>query len=141
MPKEVITSAKLATPNGHFAQATIAKAEGRLLFISGMTARNAEGAVTGVGDISAQTGQVCRNLQAAVEEAGGTLDDIARVDVYVRNMEDFDAIHAVRRQYFTGDAPASTMVEVSKFVNKDYLIEINAIAVLSDAPALTGEQA
>jgi 2-iminobutanoate/2-iminopropanoate deaminase len=72
-----------------------------------------------------------------VDAAGGTLDDIARVDVYVRNMEDFDAIHEVRRQYFTGVAPASTMVEVSKFVNKDYLIEINAIAVIANGG--TGE--
>jgi enamine deaminase RidA (YjgF/YER057c/UK114 family) len=133
MPKTEIVSPALAVPNGHFAQATQARAEGRLVFISGMTARNATGDVTGVGDVGAQTHQVCQNLQAAVEAAGGTLDDIARVDVYVRNMEDFDAIHAVRRQYFTGVAPASTMVEVSKFVNKDYLIEINAIAVLADS--------
>ena len=131
MPKNEIISPELAVPNGHFAQATIAEAIGRLVFISGMTARNAEGGITGVGDISAQTHQVCQNLKAAIEAAGGTLDDIARVDVYVRNMEDFDAIHAVRRQYFTGVAPASTMVEVSKFVSKDYLIEINAIGVLS----------
>ncbi|MGC9670280.1 RidA family protein [Planosporangium sp. 12N6] len=131
MPKSQVVSPRLAPPNGHFAQATVAEARGRLLFISGMTARNESGGVTGVGDISAQTHQVCQNLKAAVEAAGGTLDDIARVDVYVRNMEDFDAIHAVRRQYFTGGAPASTMVEVSKFVNKDYLIEINAIAVLA----------
>lgn len=131
MPKQELVSDKLAVPNGHFAQATVAEAAGRLVFISGMTARNAEGGVTGVGDVSAQTHQVCQNLQAAVETAGGTLEDIVRVDVYVRNMEDFDAIHAVRRQYFTGVAPASTMVEVSKFVNKDYLIEINAIAVVA----------
>jgi enamine deaminase RidA (YjgF/YER057c/UK114 family) len=133
MPKQQIVSRALAEPNGHFSQATVAEARGRLLFISGMTARNREGGVTGVGDISAQTHQVCQNLQAAVEQAGGTLEDIARVDVYVRNMEDFEAIHAVRRQYFTGVAPASTLVEVSKFVNKDYLIEINAIAVLPEA--------
>ena len=131
MPKQEIVSPQLAPPNGHFAQATIAEARGRLLFVSGMTARNKDGGVSGVGDITAQTHQVCQNLQAAVEAAGGTLDDIARVDVYVRNIEDFDAIHAVRRQYFTGVAPASTMVEVSKFVNKDYLIEINAIAVIA----------
>ena len=131
MPKNEIISPELAVPNGHFAQATIADAVGRLVFISGMTARNAEGGITGVGDITAQTHQVCQNLKAAIEAAGGSLDDIARVDVYVRNMEDFDAIHAVRRQYFTGVAPASTMVEVSKFVSKDYLIEINAIGVLS----------
>jgi len=130
MSKQAVVSAALAEPNGHFAQATTVAARGRLVFISGMTARNRAGGVTGVGDVTAQTHQVCQNLQAAVEAAGGTLEDIARVDVYVRNMEDFDAIHAVRRQYFTGVAPASTMVEVSKFVNKDYLIEINAIAVL-----------
>jgi enamine deaminase RidA (YjgF/YER057c/UK114 family) len=131
MPKTEIISPQLAVPNGHFAQATAAEATGRLVFISGMTARNAEGGITGVGDITAQTHQVCQNLKAAIEAAGGTLDDIARVDVYVRNMEDFAAIHAVRRQYFTGVAPASTMVEVSKFVSKDYLIEINAIGVLT----------
>lgn len=133
MPKVEIRSDLLAEPNGHFAQATAARLSGTMVFISGMTARNREGGVTGVGDVAAQTHQVCQNLQAAVEEAGGTLDDIARVDVYVRNMEDFPAIHEVRQQYFTGVAPASTMVEVAKFVNKDYLIEMNAIAVLEDA--------
>ncbi|MFC0542699.1 RidA family protein [Kutzneria chonburiensis] len=130
MPKNEIVSPDLAVPNGHFAQATVA-APGRLVFISGMTARNADGGITGVGDITAQTHQVCQNLAAAMEAAGGTLDDIARVDVYVRDMADFEAVHAVRRQYFTGVAPASTMVEVSGFVKKDYLIEINAIGVLS----------
>ena len=130
MPKNEIVSMHLAVPNGHFAQATIA-APGRLVFISGMTARNTAGGVTGVGDITAQTHQVCQNLRAAIEAAGGTLDDIARVDVYVRDIADFEAIHAVRRQYFTGTAPASTMVEVSGFVDKDYLIEINAVGVLS----------
>jgi 2-iminobutanoate/2-iminopropanoate deaminase len=130
-----IRSPQLAVPNGHFSQAAWAPARGRLVFISGMTARNKEGGVTGVGDVTAQTHQVCQNLKAAVEAAGGTLDDIARVDVFVRNMEDFQAIHAVREQYFTGVAPASTMVEVSKFVNKDYLIEINAIAVIPEEPA------
>jgi len=132
MPKQEIVSPDLAPPNGHFAQATEVRAAGRIVFVSGMTARNADGEVAGIGDITEQTHQVCRNVQAAIEAAGGTLDDIARVDVYVRNMEDFDAIHAVRRQYFTGIAPASTMVEVSKFTNKDYLIEMNAIAVLAD---------
>lgn len=126
-----LTSPDLAPPNGHFAQATtVPLSEDRsLVFISGMTARNKDGGVTGVGDISAQTTQVCENLAAAMTSAGGTLDDIARVDVYVRNMEDFAAIHEVRRRFFR-QAPASTMVEVSKFVNKDYLIEINAIAVV-----------
>ncbi len=131
MPKQEIVSTRLAEPNGHFAQATQAEASGRFVFISGMTARNAEGGITGIGDITAQTHQVCQNLQAAVEAAGGTLEDVVRVDVYVLDVDQFDAIHAVRRQYFTGVAPASTMVEVSRFVRPEYLIEINAIAVVS----------
>ena len=131
MPKKKITSAKLRQPNGHFSQATSIEAQGRLVFLSGMTSRRADGSIAGVGNIEEQTRQVCENLKAAVEEAGGTLDDICRVDVYVRNMEHFDAIHKVRREYFTGVAPASTMVEICKMTSPDYLIEINAIAVLA----------
>lgn len=128
--KKQITSAKLRQPNGHFSHATAIAAKGTLVFISGMTARRADGSIAGLGNVEEQTRQVCENVKAAVEEAGGTLDDIVRVDVYVRNMEHFDTIHKVRREYFTGIAPASTMVEVNKFTSPDYLIEINAIAVL-----------
>ena len=131
MPKTQIISPKLRQPNGHFSQATTIAARGRLVFISGMTARRADGTIAGIGDIDAQTRQVCENIKAAVEQAGGTMDDICRVDVYVRNMEHFDAIHKVRAQYFKEPLPASTMVEVTKMVSPDYLIEINAIAVVS----------
>jgi enamine deaminase RidA (YjgF/YER057c/UK114 family) len=108
------------------------EARGRLVFISGMTARRADGTIAGIGDIEAQTRQVCENLEAAVEEAGGSMDDICRVDVYVRNMEHFEQIHKVRREYFNPPAPASTMVEVCKMTSPDYLIEISAIAVIAD---------
>lgn len=128
--KQQITTDRLAVPNGHFSQATMVEAAGKLVFISGMTARTADGGIAGVGDVEAQTRQVCENLKAAVETAGGTLDDIVRVDVYVRNMEHFPIIHKVRREYFNEPVPASTMVEVSKMVSSDYLIEISAIAVL-----------
>ncbi len=130
MPKQEVRSEELAEPNGHFAQAVVAEARGRMLFVSGMTARNNEGGITGLGDIKAQTRQVCENVQAAVEAAGGTLDDVVRVDVYVTDMRHFDAIHEVRREFFTGTPPASTMVEISKFSRPGYEIEMNAIAVL-----------
>jgi reactive intermediate/imine deaminase len=128
--KKQITSAKLRQPNGHFSHATAIAAKGTFVFISGMTARRPDGSIAGLGNVEEQTRQVCENVKAAVEEAGGTLDDIVRVDVYVRNMEHFDIIHKVRREYFKAPAPASTMVEVNKFTSPDYLIEINAIAVL-----------
>jgi enamine deaminase RidA (YjgF/YER057c/UK114 family) len=132
MPKKQIVSAKLRAPSGHFSHATMADARGRLVFISGMTARCADGSIAGIGDIEAQTRQVCENIKAAVEEAGGSMEDICRVDVFVRNMEHFDLIHKVRRDYFKPPAPASTMVEVCKMTSPDYLIEINAIAVVDD---------
>ena len=128
--KQQVTSDKIRQPSGHFSQATVIEARGKLVFISGMTSRKADGTIAGIGDIEVQTRQVCENLKAAVEAAGGTMDDIVRVDVYVRNMEHFDQIHKVRREYFKAPAPASTMVEICKMTSPEYLIEINAIAVL-----------
>ena len=130
MPKTQIVSEKIRQPSGHFSQATMIEARGRLVFISGMTARCADGSIAGIGDIEAQTRQVCENIKSAVEQAGGTMDDICRVDVYVRNMEHFDRIHKVRREYFKPPAPASTMVEVCKMTSPEYLIEMSAIAVV-----------
>ena len=131
MPKQQIISDRLRQPSGHFSHATVVAAEGKLVFISGMTARRADGSIAGIGDIEAQTRQVCENIKSAVESAGGTMDDVCRVDVYVRNIEHFEKIHKVRREYFKTPPPASTMVEVTKMVSPDYLIEINAIAVLN----------
>jgi 2-iminobutanoate/2-iminopropanoate deaminase len=132
MPKREVTSASIRKPIGVFSQATVVEAKGRLVFVSGMTARRPDGSIAGIGNIEEQTRQVCENIKAAVEGAGGTMNDVCRVDVYVRNMEHFDAIHKVRRQYFTPPLPASTMVEVTKMVSPDYLIEINAIAVIQN---------
>ncbi|MGZ0146404.1 RidA family protein [Kribbella sp. WER1] len=131
MPKTQVSTAALRSPNGVFSQATTVEATGRLVFVSGMTARTPDGSIAGVGDVREQTRQVCENVKAAVEAAGGTLADVCRVDVYVRNMEDFAKIHEIRAQYFEEPLPASTMVEVNKLANPDYLIEISAIAVVS----------
>ena len=131
MTKRQIRTDNVREPMGHFSQAIEVDAKGKLVFISGMTARRADGSIAGIGDIEAQTRQVCENIKSAVEAAGGTMDDICRVDVYVRNIEHFEKIHKVRREYFKSPPPASTMVEVTKMVSPDYLIEINAIAVVN----------
>jgi reactive intermediate/imine deaminase len=130
MAKQQVTTSKVREPMGHFSQAIAIEARGKLVFISGMTARRPDGSIAGIGDVEAQTRQVCENLKSAVEAAGGTMEDICRVDVYVRNIEHFDKIHKVRREYFKAPAPASTMVEVTKMVSPEYLIEISAIAVV-----------
>jgi reactive intermediate/imine deaminase len=130
MAKQQVTTSKVREPMGHFSQAIAIEAKGKLVFISGMTARRPDGSIAGIGDVEAQTRQVCENIKSAVEAAGGTLEDVCRVDVFVRNIEHFEKIHKVRREYFKAPAPASTMVEVTKMVSPEYLIEINAIAVV-----------
>jgi enamine deaminase RidA (YjgF/YER057c/UK114 family) len=132
MPKQRITSDRLPPPSGHFPAGIIAP-PGRLVFLSGMLAMDAAGTLVGAGDITAQTRQVCENVKVAVEAAGGTLDDICRVDVFIRDMAHFAEIHAVRRQYFTGTPPASTMVVVGGFTHPEALIEITAMAVIPSA--------
>jgi 2-iminobutanoate/2-iminopropanoate deaminase len=119
--KTPIAPLSMAKPAGVWSPATICE-PGRLLFISGK--------IVGEGDYRAQTRQVCENLKTAIEAAGGTMADIARVDVYVLDIDQFDTIHAVRREYFPSEPPASTMVQVQRLVDKRMLIEINAIAVL-----------
>jgi 2-iminobutanoate/2-iminopropanoate deaminase len=130
MPKKTpIAPPTMAKPAGVWSPAIVSE-PGRLLFISGMTARDGSGKIVGEGDYRAQTRQVCENLKTAVEAADGTLADIVQVNVFVLDIEQFDAIHAVRREYFPTEPPASTMVQVQRLVDKRMLIEINAIAVL-----------
>jgi len=114
--------------NGALSQGILAS--GRMLFISGMTAERADGSIAGIGDVAGQTRQVCENIKAIVEAAGGTLADICRLDVYVRDMEHIGLIREVRHRYFMPPRPASTMLEVSRMVSPDHLVEISAIAML-----------
>jgi 2-iminobutanoate/2-iminopropanoate deaminase len=125
-----IVSDRIGKPSGHFSQGMVIEARGRIIFISGMTSKRADGSITGVGDLEAQTRQVCENVKAAIEAAGGTMADICRVDVYVKDMVGFDVIHRVRREYFPDPPPASTMVGVTAFTHPDYLIEMSAIAMV-----------
>ena len=127
--RENLFPAGLSKPTGHWTTVTTAR-PGKLVFISGLTAKNESGDIVGVGDVRAQTRQVCENLVAAMRAAGGGLADILRVDVYIKDMGGFKDIHDIRREYFGSNPPASTMVAVSGFTHPDMLIEINAIAVL-----------
>ena len=133
MPAEIerenLFPAGLSKPTGHWTTVTTAR-PGKLVFVSGLTAKNERGDIVGVGDVGAQTRQVCENLRAAMRAAGGSLADIMRVDVYIRDMQGFKDIHDIRREYFGPNPPASTMVAVAGFTHPDMLIEINAIAVL-----------
>ena len=104
--------------------------EGKVLHVSGQVAQDATGAIMGTGDIRAQTRQVLENISTVLAGAGGTMDDVARVTVYVTDMSGLGQIHEVRAQYFRRPYPASTLVEVRSLVKPEYLIEIDAVAVI-----------
>ncbi|MDP2626305.1 MAG: RidA family protein [Candidatus Rokubacteria bacterium] len=104
--------------------------EGKVLHIAGQVAQDAAGGLVGKGDIRAQTRQVLENIRTVLAAAGGTMDDVARVTVYVTDMSGLAQIHEVRGQYFRRPYPASTLVEVKRLVKPEYLIEIDAVAVI-----------
>ena len=78
----------------------------------------------------AQTEQILKNIQRALEQLGGTMADVVQVIVFVKDMEGLRAIHEARLRYFSPPYPTSTLVAVSAFVHPDALIEINAVAAL-----------
>jgi reactive intermediate/imine deaminase len=129
MDKTILESPGVMKPRGIMSQGVKTPA-GNLVFVSGQVARNAQGEVVGRGDIKAQTRQTLENVRSVLEAGGATLDDVVKVTVFVTNVEEhFSQIHEVRAEFFRKDYPASTLVEVKALADKDFLIEIEAIAV------------
>ncbi|MDQ3794871.1 MAG: RidA family protein [Actinomycetota bacterium] len=103
---------------------------GRTIYISGQVSLDAEGNVVGEGDMGLQTETVLEHVKTVVEEAGGGMEDIVKVTVFITDMGLYDEIHAVRRRYFEEPYPASSMIEVSALIDSRLLIEIEAVAVI-----------
>jgi reactive intermediate/imine deaminase len=104
--------------------------EGRVLHISGHVSQNAAGQTVGRGDIEAQTRQVLENIRDVLQSVGGEMGDIAKVTVFVTDVAEIAKIHAVRSEFFSKPYPASTLVQVAQLIDPDWLIEIEAIAVI-----------
>jgi enamine deaminase RidA (YjgF/YER057c/UK114 family) len=96
-----------------------------------MVSQDAQGNVIGPGDIRAQTRQTLTNIQTVLRSVGGTMADIAKVTVFVTEMSGLATIHEVRREFFTPPYPASTLVQVARLVKLEYMIEIEAVAVIA----------
>ncbi len=103
---------------------------GRTVYVSGQVAMDAGGNVVGEGDVAAQTERVLQNVAIVLEEAGGGMEDVVKVTVFIADMGMYDGIHEVRRRYFSEPYPASSMVEVSALIDPRLLIEIEAVAVI-----------
>ena len=131
MTRTEITSPKLPTPirGGAFSSGVEAPA-GRTIYVSGQVSMDTAGNLVGEGDIRLQTETVLEHVKTVVEVAGGGMEDIVKVTVFITDMGLYDEIHEVRRRYFEEPYPASSMVEVSALVDPRLLIEIEAVAVV-----------
>jgi reactive intermediate/imine deaminase len=129
--RRVITNPRLPAPmrGGAFSAGVEAPA-GRTVHVSGQVSMDADGNVVGEGGTKLQTETVLEHVKTVLETAGGGMDDVVKVTVFIKDMGLYDEIHEVRRRYFEEPYPASSMVEVSALIDPRLLVEIEAVAVI-----------
>ena len=103
---------------------------GRLLYIAGQVARDADGEVLGKGDIRVQARQVFQNVRNVLQAAGGDLGDLLKITTYITNLDDFAAVAEIRSSFFPGTLPASTLIVVSCLAQPELLIEVEGMAAI-----------
>jgi enamine deaminase RidA (YjgF/YER057c/UK114 family) len=130
--KKIITPASLPRPSG-FSHGILTTG-GQMLFLAGQTAFNKEGLLVAPGDLVGQYEEVLRHFKAVVDEAGGVMQDIVKINIFVKNRDDYlnhlKPLSAVHQAFFGKYYPATALFEASRFYQEGTLVEIEGIAVL-----------
>lgn len=122
------------SPRGYSQSVEVIHGKSKMIFISGQVPLNADGDIVGLTDLEKQTEQVFENIKRLVEKSGGTMKDLVNIECYFTDISRVAEFRKARDKYIDlENPPASTAVQVVRLVNPDFLIEVNAVAVV-EAP-------
>lgn len=105
---------------------------GPFISLGGTAPVDENGKTVGIGDVKAQTRKCIEIIKAALEQAGAGLEDVVRTRIILTNIDDWKSVVEVRSHYFKKIKPVDTIMQVSRFVNPEWLIEIEADAIISE---------
>ncbi|MSQ10868.1 MAG: RidA family protein [Dehalococcoidia bacterium] len=131
MPRTIISSGTPWEAAGAYARAVRV---GDVVYVSGTTASDATGTPQHPGDPAGQAEYILRKIDSALQQAGSSLREVVRVRTYVTDITQWRAVSAVHARHFQGILPTSTLVEVSRLVDPQHLVEIEVEAVIGSAP-------
>ncbi len=102
---------------------------GNIIEVAGTTAMDGD-TLVGKGDLYAQTKFIFQKIEKALEQLGGSLNDVVRTRMFVTNIDEWELAGKAHGEFFAAIKPVATMVEVKRLINNDHLIEIEATAIL-----------
>jgi 2-iminobutanoate/2-iminopropanoate deaminase len=111
------------------------RVHGNQIFVAGMTASDGQGGMLGDGSTYSQAREIFTKIKHLIEAAGGVMNDVIRVDIYVTDIKQREEVWKARREFFTGDFPTSTLVEVRALATPQLHVEVNAIGFLGGSAA------